>query len=313
MLRESHKDRIQEEIGNDEIVTGKGLNQEISLVRAEDTRWNSHLKTITSLISLFPEVKKVLEYVEDDGDNGASRLQASGLLSYFKTFEFVFYMHLMLTILGLTNSLSQALQRKDQDILEAVDLIRTTKAQLQMLRENGFDQVLEKCYSFCDKHEIVKLDMTEALNPCNSFSQFNKSSLLKLSKMYPRDFDDKERMILEHELDIYYHFVYNDVRFANLNGIADLARSMVATRKHLSYPLVYRLLKLTLVLPVATATVERCFSAMKLVKTNLRNRIGDDFLNAALICDIEKEAHAKVKTEDVIDRFQKMKTRRGQI
>ncbi|XP_024969738.1 uncharacterized protein LOC112509102 [Cynara cardunculus var. scolymus] len=201
----------------------------------------------------------VLEYVEDDGDNGASRLQAR----------------------ELTNSLSQALQRKDEDILEAIDLIGTTKCQLQMLRENGFDQVLEKCYFFCDKRKIVKLDMAEAyvntinsrkrmsitnqhyynydifnivldmqirefgdrfdeistdllqnittLNPCNSFSQFNKSSLLKLSQMYPRDFDDKERIILEHELDIYYHSVYNDVRFANLNGIADLARLMVAT------------------------------------------------------------------------------------
>ncbi|XP_024979014.1 uncharacterized protein LOC112516227 [Cynara cardunculus var. scolymus] len=188
---------------------------------------------------------------------------------------------------------------KDEDILEAIDLIGTTKGQLQMLRENGFDQVLEKCYSFCDKHKIVKLDMAEAyvntkssrkrmninnqhyynydifntvldmqirefgdrfgeissdllqnmaaLNPRNSFSQFNKSSLLKLSHMYPRDFEDKERIILEHELDIYYHSVYNDVRFANLNGIADLARLMVATRKHLSHPLVYRLLKLTLV------------------------------------------------------------------
>ena len=173
------------------------------------------------------------------GDNGATRLQASGLLSYFKTFEFVFYMHLILTILGLTNSLSQALQRKDQDILEAVDLIGTTKGQLQMLRENGFDQVLEKCYSFCDKHKIVKLDMAEGyvntrnprkminitnrhyynydifnivldmqicefgdhfceistdllqnmatFNPRNSFSHFNKSSLLKLNQMYPHD------------------------------------------------------------------------------------------------------------------------------
>ncbi|XP_024976271.1 zinc finger MYM-type protein 1-like [Cynara cardunculus var. scolymus] len=301
MIRKSHKERIQEEIGNDEIETGKGLNQEISLVRAGDTRWNSHLKTIVSLIALFPEVIQVLEYVEDDGDNGASRLQARGLLSYLKTFEFVFYMHLISTILGLTNPLSQALQRKDEDILEAIDFIGTTKGQLQMLRENGFDQVLEKCYSFCDKYKIVKLDIAEAyvntrnsrkmmnitnqhyynydifntvldmqirefgdrfgeistdllqnmaaLNPKNSFSQFNKSSLLKLSQMYPRDFDDKEMIILEHKLDIYYHSVYNDVRFANLNGIADLARLMVATRKHLSHPLVYRLLKLTLVLP----------------------------------------------------------------
>jgi uncharacterized membrane protein len=171
MLRESHKDRIQEQIGNDEIETGKGLNQEISLIRAGDTRWNSHLKTTMSLIAL------VVEYVEDDGDNGATRLQASGLLSYFKTFEFVFYMHLILTILGLTNSLSQALQRKDQDILEAVDLIGTTKGQLQMLRENGFDQVLEKCYSFCDKHKIVKLDMAEGyVNTRNPRKKMNISN-----------------------------------------------------------------------------------------------------------------------------------------
>ncbi|KAJ9566886.1 hypothetical protein OSB04_002852 [Centaurea solstitialis] len=301
MLRESHKDRIQEQIGNDEIVTGKGLNQDISLIRAGDTRWNSHLKTIMSLIALFPDVIKVFEYVEDDRDNGATRLQAS-----------------------------------DQDIFEAVDLIRTTKGQLQMLRENGFDPVLEKCYSVCDKHKTAKLDMAEgyvntrnprkktnisnrhyynynlfntvldmqirefgdrfyeistdllqnmaALNPRNSFSQFNKASLLKLSHMYPRDFDAKERIILEHELDIHYHSVYKDVRFANLSGIADLARSMVETRKHLSHPLVYRLLKLTLVLPVATVTVERCFSVMKLVKMDLRNRIADDFLNTARIC-----------------------------
>ncbi|KAJ9539257.1 hypothetical protein OSB04_031990 [Centaurea solstitialis] len=308
MLRESHKDRIQEQIGNKEIVTGKGLNQEISLIRAEDTRWNSHLKIITSLIALFLDVIKVFEYVEDDGDNGATRLQAS----------------------ELTNSLSQALQRKDQDILEAVDLIRATKGQLQMLRENGFDQVLEKCYYFCDKHKIAKLDMAEglkskkktnisnrhyynydifntvfdmqirefgdrfceistellqnmaALNLRNSFSQFNKASLLKLSHMYPRYFDAKERIILEHELDIYYHSIYKDIRFANLSIIADLARLM-----------------LTLVLPIATATVKRCFSAIKLVKTDLHNRNADDFLNVALICAIEKEAHDNVKNEDV--------------
>ena len=177
MIRESHKDRIQVEIGNEEIVTGKGLNQEISLVQAGDTRWNSHHKTIMSLIALFPEVVKVLEYVQEDGDNAATRLQASGILSYLKTFEFVFYMHLMLTIFGLTNSLSQALQRKDQDVMEAVSLIRTTKVQLQMLRENGFDQLVEKCYSLCDKHNIAKLDMTEGyVNPRNPRKRMNISN-----------------------------------------------------------------------------------------------------------------------------------------
>ena len=101
--------------------------------------------------------------------------------------------------------------------------------------------------------------------------------------------------------------------FLVLSGIAELAKLMVDTKKHKTYPLVYRLLKLALVLPVATATVERCFSAMKIVKTDLRNKIGDEFLNAALICTIEKVALLNVTSDDVINQFQKMKSRKAQL
>ena len=62
---------------------------------------------------------------------------------------------------------------------------------------------------------------------------------------------------------------------------------MVSTKKHNSYPFVYWLLKLVLTPPVATATVERCFSAMKLVKNALRNKMGDDYLSNSLICFVE--------------------------
>ena len=48
-----------------------------------------------------------------------------------------------------------------------------------------------------------------------------------------------------------------DQRFANLDGIADLAKELVETKKHLAFPLVYQLLKLVLILPVAAASVER--------------------------------------------------------
>jgi hypothetical protein len=64
---------------------------------------------------------------------------------------------------------------------------------------------------------------------------------------------------------------------------------MVETRKYHLYRLVYRLLKLVLVLPVATATVERCFSDMKIVTRSLSNRMGDQHLSHRLICYIEKK------------------------
>ena len=64
---------------------------------------------------------------------------------------------------------------------------------------------------------------------------------------------------------------------------------MVETGKYRLYRLVYRLLKL-----VPVATVERCFSGMKIVKTSLSNRMGDQHLSHRLIFYIEKEEMKKV-------------------
>ncbi|XP_024961539.1 uncharacterized protein LOC112501970 [Cynara cardunculus var. scolymus] len=159
MLRQSYKDRVQEAIGKCEIDTGKGKYQEFSLIRAGDTRWGSHYKTILSLIAMFPNVVEVLRYVEEDGDNGFSRIQATGILAYLKTFDFVIYLHLMFHILEVTDLLSQTLQKKDQYILEAVSLIRGTKQLLQQFGETGFDPLLKKIYSFCEANGIKALDM----------------------------------------------------------------------------------------------------------------------------------------------------------
>ena len=93
------------------------------------------------------------------------------------------------------------------------------------------------------------------------------------------------------------------------NTISELARLMVGTKKHLAFPLVYRLLKLILVLPIATASVERCFSAIKIVKTILRNRIGDEFMNDCIICFVKPEFLSAIPIEDVIVYFHKMKDR----
>ena len=49
---------------------------------------------------------------------------------------------------------------------------------------------------------------------------------------------------------------------------------MVEMKKNISYPLNYSLVTLALILPIATATVEKPFSAMNIIKNRLHNRIG---------------------------------------
>ena len=119
---------------------------------------------------------------------------------------------------------------------------------------------------------------------------------------------------LNHQLSLYINDVRDDDRFSNIQTIVDLSqKKMVETGKQRCYHLVYRLLKLVLVLPVATATVERCFSAMKVVKTYLRNRIGDEHLSNMLIGYVEKEEMMKVTNGAVVDQFIKMSERRYDI
>lgn len=161
ILQESYKERLEKEIEEGEIETGKGKNQEVTLARAGDTRWGSHHTTITRLIQMFPEVIKVLHYVEEEGDTISNRGTATGLIKYFKTLDSVFLLYLLLYILGLTNTLSRHLQNSDQTILEAVSLVKGTKRALQEYRATCFPSLLKNVTSFCGKHNIEMVAMVD--------------------------------------------------------------------------------------------------------------------------------------------------------
>ena len=71
-----------------------------------------------------------------------------------------------------------------------------------------------------------------------------------------------------------------------------------------------KLIRLVLTLPVSTATTERAFSAMKLLKTRLRDRMEDEFLVDNMIVNIEKEIAGNFTIEMIMDEFYSMKNRR---
>jgi hypothetical protein len=54
------------------------------------------------------------------------------------------------------------------------------------------------------------------------------------------------------------------------------------------YKLVYRLVELILIFPVATTSVERLLSVMSIIKTDLRSKMSDEWLNDLMICYCER-------------------------
>ena len=157
------------------------------------------------------------------------------------------------------------------------------------------------------------LDCNACLDPKNGFSNFDMDKLAHLADLYPVDFISTGRTFLSQELQYFLSDMKIDGRFFNVEDLGSLAKKMKETMKDRVFPMVYRLVELTLLLPVATTSVERVFSVMKAVKTDLRNRIGDEWLNDSLVVYIENEIFDYIDNELILNRFQNMDSRRNQL
>ncbi|WOH08279.1 hypothetical protein DCAR_0727717 [Daucus carota subsp. sativus] len=354
LLRETQYNKVIEAIQNGDIQSGTGLHQESSLQRSGDTRWSSHYVSLVSLITMLSSVIDVLDVIVEDGTNSEQKGQACALLALIQSFEFVFDLHLMKRLLALTNDLSQALQRKDQDIINAIGLVKISKQGLQEMRDSGWESLLIEVSSFCVKNDINVLKMDDkfvdkgrsrknsqnvtnlhhyqvesfftivdmqlqelnnrftetnsellfciaCLNPKDSFAAFDKKKLIQLAQFYPYEFSKVQISILEDQLETYIFDMRSDNRFSKVQGIGDLSKTLVETRKNVLYPLVFLLVKLALILPVATAS------------TRLRNRLRDTFLNDCLVTYIEREIFDSIDNEKIIQGYQNMKSRREQL
>ena len=113
---------------------------------------------------MWEAVTDILEIVKKDSVKPTSNGAGFGLIGKMESFDFVFIMHLMIELLSITDSLSRALQRKDQDIVEAMQLIIDVKEQLQDMRDNGWDPLLKRVKTLCDKNEIEVPDMDKEIN-----------------------------------------------------------------------------------------------------------------------------------------------------
>nr|XP_028949251.1 uncharacterized protein LOC103416117 [Malus domestica] len=59
------------------------------------------------------------------------------------------------------NELSQALQKKDEDIVNAMALVEVCKQRLQSLRDDDFGNLLDDVQKFCEEHDIVVPNMED--------------------------------------------------------------------------------------------------------------------------------------------------------
>ncbi|XP_050878884.1 uncharacterized protein LOC127082700 [Lathyrus oleraceus] len=165
ILRESQATKVKQALEHGEISSMRGLNQEMTIKKAEETRWSSHYRTLLNIVSLFSSMINVLQMVEEDGTNLDKKCETPMLMNYMQSFEFIFILHLMKMVLEITHDLSQALQRSDQNIVNAMKLVKVSKIRLQVIKDNGWDSLLNDVLLFCEHNNIDITDMNDTFQP----------------------------------------------------------------------------------------------------------------------------------------------------
>ena len=105
----------------------------------------------------------------------------------------------------------------------------------------------------------------------------------------------------------------NHLKLQKLSSIAELCQGLIEAEKSDTYYLIDRLIRLALTLPVSTATTEQAFSAMKIVKIRLRNKMEDEFLKDNLLVYIEKEIAKSFNSDLILDDFVSLRQRKMQF
>ncbi|XP_050141085.1 uncharacterized protein LOC126617059 [Malus sylvestris] len=188
LLRQQLQEELVIAFENDCLITGRGLNQETSLKRAGDTRWNSHYGTLISIISMFSSVVHVLQMVIDDNPNESA---------------------------GEANKLMRDIWRSRRNA--------PIKTNRHHYRVELFIYVIdEQITELEDRFNEVNTELLICLacvSPKDSFVAFDKPKLLCLAQFYPQDFSDEDRFALEDQLEIYVHYVRSSSDFSQLEGI----------------------------------------------------------------------------------------------
>ena len=130
------------------------------------------LQSALNIISLYPRIRDVIITLGQDASQRSDWPKIHTIVGVFESFDFIFNAHLMLVILGYTSDLSDCLQRRDQDILSAMAMVRLAKDRIQELRSNGWDAFLQRVTLFCNKHSIQVPTMEDNYVPYGRSTRF---------------------------------------------------------------------------------------------------------------------------------------------
>ena len=280
----------------------------VKLTQAKDVRWLSHERAVINLRRCLPSVITSLEREASERHDA----QALGLATFVKSYKFVATLLMLSDVLPPLASLSRAFQREDLDYSLVKPLVGGTVATLQnlkitpgqhfstldkMLREdlqafhiqvpanntfkaNIHDRYLDTVIRHLQRR-FPDIDLLEAFSIFDGKSwpemlqDFGEDHLVTLADHFTPAIVDVEQ--LQHEWELLKNSASSGSSLPFRTMGAQQVMATIVQKETLCtlFPNLYNLALIALLIPTSTADCERGFSALKRIKTPLRNRLSN--------------------------------------
>lgn len=150
----------------------------------------------------------------------------------------------------------------------------------------------------CLLAELEKRFSTDAQHIMHGISALTPTSADFLSLQHLREISlkfDVNPDELQHEVPLVNKLV------SNAKSIKEFLIEIIPYKR--AFNAIYRLLLIAVTLPVTSASCERSFSKMKIVKTYLRNSMSNERLTNLALLSIESNRAEQIDLEDFVDEF----------
>ena len=318
------------------------LNELVKLTTLWTTgpRWLSHENALQTVRKLYIPICKDLENAVVEGRDKRIRegngMPTGSLLKMMKTYDSIFFTHLLCDVCTSLSSLTRLFERNDVDLSIIEPKIQATITGLQKMKMKD-GPYLAKAQVVADELGISgqPKDVTEARNKfldelyeemenrLQNYDVISNLSALNLSQVPPDGAtfhgDHQVSQLAEmFNLDVDETLSqWNEMKEMFRDELSDctpakLLRTMTDKKSTLGemYPNVVNLLKVHESLIISTAPIERVFSRVKLIVSDHRNRLKVETTNKLLMVALNTEEEADMDFNKVVSSFLKKKCRR---
>lgn len=317
------------------------------LTKLVEHRWVEKNTSVLVFKQLFSSVVVSLEDMVENGDSETSA-NSRAYLKSIKDLDFVVCLFVVSRVSAILKPYTEMLQSKNCDLIQCYDNIQDVSLHLAELKYNAkkFNELSSDLELFSNDNDILfKISRTNKHKTVadylkHTYETFIDTTLSELGKRFskhqqlavniinliPSSVVDKT---LNNVKDV-FEFYLSDLPTNNIDvivgefelwqlkwkktseverpsNIIDTLKTIIPIKSF--YPNLNCLFEIFAILPVTVATAERSFSAMKRIKTSLRNSISDKRLSDLAMLHIHRNISENLNIENIVDIFCKNKRR----